>query len=111
MKFKFKYKHFNYNLEVKKCQTIISKFLGLMFTNKPTALLFIFKKPNNQPIHSFFCKPFIAVWFNNNNKVVDAKLVKPYNLSIIPKKPFTKLLEIPSNNDFFKIILDEIRKV
>ena len=111
MKFNFKYKNINYNLEVEECKTIFSKFRGLMFNSNSIPLLFIFNKPNQLPIHSLFCKPFIAIWFDNNNKVVDSKFIKPWKLSIKPKNKYNKLLEIPSNNDIFKIILDEIRKV
>jgi len=110
MKFKFTHKNQSYSLEVRECNSIYSKFNGLMFQKYPPALLFNFKKPNNQPIHSYFCKPFIAIWFNNN-KIADIKFVEPWKLSIKPKNKFNKLLEIPINNNLFKIILDKIRKV
>lgn len=38
------------------------KVSGLMFRKKSKPLLFKFKRPTRIPIHSFFCKPFHAVW-------------------------------------------------
>ena len=73
-----------------------------MFKKNSPPLLFIFKKPTRQPIHSFFCKPFIAIWLNKKNQIIEIKKVKPNQLSIKPKQKFTKLLEIPENNPNFK---------
>ena len=99
-KFSLKYENKNINLDVKECRTIFSQTSGLMFRKKSPALLFVFKKPLRMAIHSFFCKPFIAVWFIDD-KIVDMKFVKPWKVHIKPKNSFNKLLEIPSNNDEF----------
>ena len=88
MKIKFKGK----NLEVEEVKGF-SKFRGLMFKKKSKPLLFIFEKPTRQRIHSFFCRPFYAVWMRDG-KIVEEKLVKPFSFSVRPKKPFTELVEI-----------------
>jgi uncharacterized membrane protein (UPF0127 family) len=104
--FNFKYKGEEINLEVKICDNILSQARGLMFKKKSLPLLFVFKKPNRMKIHSFFCKPFIAIWFNGE-EVVDLKVIKKSRFSIRSKEKFDKLLEIPSNDIHFKGFLDE----
>tara|TARA_Y100000310_G_C20466536_1_gene707921 strand:+ start:223 stop:525 length:303 start_codon:yes stop_codon:yes gene_type:complete len=85
------------SFKVKECKTGISKLMGLMFQTKPRNLLFIFKRPTRQPIHSLFCKPFRAVWLRKG-KIIDDKIVKPFSLSVRPKEKFTQLVEIPLGN-------------
>lgn len=76
------------------CDTALKKARGLMFRKNPKPMFFVFKKPTRQAIHSFFCKPFRAIWLNEGN-VVDEKIVKPFRISVRPKEGFTHLLEIP----------------
>lgn len=75
----------------------INKYIGLMFQRNPKILKFDFDKPINYPIHSLFCKKFIAIWFLNN-RVVDFRIVKPFELNIKSKSEFDKLIEIPICN-------------
>jgi uncharacterized membrane protein (UPF0127 family) len=79
------------------CDTLWKKFRGLMFRKNPKPLFFVFKKPTQQPIHSFFCKKFRAVWMMDKD-IVDDKFVKPFRISVRPEKEFTRLLEIPLEN-------------
>lgn len=108
MKAVLRYKGKKLLIELKKVSSI-GKFIGLMFKSKDTqALLFEFGK-GKRAIHSFFCPVFLAIWLLEG-KVVDFKLVKPYQISIKPKKEFDKLIEIPFNNRYSHIIrlfLDE----
>lgn len=76
------------------CDTLLKRSRGLMFRKNPKPLFFVFKKLTTQPIHSFFCKPFMAIWLNEG-RVVDEKIVRPYKLSIKARAPFTHLVEIP----------------
>ena len=111
MIFKFKYKGKNIKLEVRECKNIFSKARGLMFRKKSKPLLFVFKNPTKQSIHSFFCRPFVAVWFYKA-KIIDIKLVKPWKFFIKPRTKFDKLLEIPSNDPAFEnFILNKIPKI
>ncbi|MBT4166215.1 hypothetical protein HOE04_04225 [archaeon] len=103
--FTFTNKNKAHTLKIKPLTTPIQKTIGLMFKKNSPPLLFIFKKPTRQPIHSFFCKPFIAIWLNKENQIIEKKLIKPYQISIKPKQKFTKLLEIPQNNPNFQKIL------
>ena len=108
--FGFNFKKNNVILDVKVCKNIFNKITGLMCRKNSPPLLFIFKKSVKTPIHSFFCKPFVAIWFNKN-KVIDVKLVKPWRLSIKPDSKFDKILEIPSSDKNFALFTDENRKL
>lgn len=98
--FSFKYKNKRFNVNVRECRSIFSKMSGLMFRKKSHSLLFIFNKPVNEAIHSFFCVKFIAIWFNGK-KIIDSKVVEPWGISVKPKEKFDKLLEIPVNDKNF----------
>ena len=92
--------------EVKECKGF-NQIRGLMFSRreKANALLFSFDKPTKMLIHSFFVFfPFIAVWMDNKNKVIDLRVVKSFFPSVSCKKPYYKLLEIPINRRYFKIV-------
>jgi len=104
--FNFKINEKEYNLEVKECKSIYSQTLGLMFKKNSLPLLFIFKNPQRISIHSFFCIPFIAIWFLED-KIIDIKLVNPNSFTIKPNYKFNKLIEIPSNSKFFRILSTE----
>ena len=101
MKFCFKYKRKRICLDVDKCQGL-NQGIGLMFKRreKARALLFDFKRPTRQPIHSFFMSfPFIALWLNDEDNVVEIKIFKTFRV-YMPKKRFVRMLEIPLNSKY-----------
>ncbi len=100
-----KYKNKVINVPVHKVSSI-GKFTGLMFKEKNTSnLLFDFEKNVRIAIHSVFVFfVFLAVWLDENNNVIESKLVKPFNFYICPKKSFFRLVEIPINDKNKKII-------
>jgi uncharacterized membrane protein (UPF0127 family) len=108
--FNFELEGKKFNIEVEECKTIFQRASGLMFRKKSKPLLFIFPNENKQPIHSFFCKSFIAIWFNKD-KIVDVKIVKPWKISVIPNHNFDKLLEIPDNDIHYKVISRRYRNL
>jgi uncharacterized membrane protein (UPF0127 family) len=111
MNFKFKYKKRSIQLKnVKECKSIFSKATGLMFRKHSKPLLFYFNQSCREPIHSFFCVPFVAVWFNKN-KIIDAKIVFPGKPFIRPLKKFDQLLEIPVNDKQFNLFYRGVRKI
>jgi len=75
----------------------LRKISGLMFrTRKTRPLLFEFNNDTRMAIHSFFVFfPFKAIWLDENGKIIEQKIVKPFTFSARPKKPFRNLLEIP----------------
>jgi len=101
--FSFNYKGKKFNIDIKECRSIFSKTHGLMFRRKSKPLLFIFNNSTSESIHSFFCVPFIAIWFDGK-KIIDIKYVKPWKFYVKPSKKFDKLLEIPINGKNFNQI-------
>src|SRR3989344_7403007 len=103
IKLKLKRKHVKVN--VKKVGAF-GKISGLMFRTKETEnLIFDFNKTGFWSIHSFFVFfSFLAIWTDENGKVLEARVVNPFTFSIKPKKPFKKLIEVPINRKNTKII-------
>ena len=115
MAFKIKKRRFTAKLQIKNSvieipgiekQEGFSKFTGLMFANKENApaMLFEFKNDGRKSIHSLFCPTFLAIWLNENNKIIEYKIVSPYSLSISPEKNFRKLIEVPLNKKYTHIV-------
>ena len=104
-----------FSLNLKVCNRF-ERFSGLMFQKreKAKAHLFEFNRSTNMSIHSFFVFfPFIVIWTDSDDKIVDLKLIKPFEPAISPKKSFTKLIEIPLSKKYSDIvkILVEHRKI
>ena len=96
------YKGEIFQLDAKVCNNF-EKFSGLMFCRreKAEALLFEFENSTKIKIHSLFVFfPFVAVWLDDKNKIVDIKIIKPFTFSVSSSKPFFKLLEIPVNEKY-----------
>lgn len=94
-----KHKNKTIKINVKKVNEF-QKGIGLMFSSKENAkiLLFEFKKQTRINIHSFFVFfSFLAIWLDKENNVLEIKKVNPWKISVSPKKPFYKLIEIPFN--------------
>ncbi len=98
-------------IEAKECRTIWEKARGLMFRKDSKPLVFNFNQLTRQSIHSFFCKPFLAIWLNNG-KIVDKKIVKPFKVFIKPKDRFNILVEVLlENKDSQKLLSSKNRKI
>ena len=95
---RIKYKEKSINVDVEKL-SIPGMFVGLMFKSKETdILLFNFLYKRRWSIHSLFVFfPFLAIWLDEKDKVIEAEIVKPFSFSISPKKPIKKLIEVPIN--------------
>lgn len=103
MKAKIKFKGKEIVIEPIKKVSGLGMVRGLMFRSEDTgALLFEFSK-GRHAIHSFFCKPFLAVWLNEG-KIVDYKLISSRKASIKPSSDFDKLIEIPFSDRYKSII-------
>jgi hypothetical protein len=77
---------------------------GLMFKSKNTgALLFEFSSPTNTKIHSFFCNPFLAIWLDEKNKIIETKFITKVG-TFSPKTEFSKILELPLNKNYISVI-------
>ena len=100
--------------DVKECKGF-NKIIGLMFSRrqKANALVFSFHKKTNMPIHSFFVFfPFLAIWLDDKNKVMEIKEVRPFTPKISSTNPYFKLLEVPINKRYKKTLklLDKNKK-
>ena len=94
-----------FSVDAKVCNTF-EKILGLMFCRRENAkvLLFEFKNSKKIKIHSLFVFfPFVAIWLDGKNKIVDLQVVKPFTFSVSSSKPFSKLVEIPFSKKYEKI--------
>ena len=104
MKIKFKGK--DIEIVVKECKGL-AMGKGLMFSRreKAKALLFKFDKPTRMAIHSFFVPfPFIAIWLDDKNNVIEIKKIKPFIPKISSTKPYHQLIEVPTSKKYHEII-------
>jgi uncharacterized membrane protein (UPF0127 family) len=79
--------------EVKICNTFLKKLTGLMFRRNSPSLLFVFNKEKKLIIHSFFCKPFTAIWLDDKMHSTNVLKINNWRTNIVGKGKF--LLEIP----------------
>lgn len=103
----FKYKGKKFNIEVKRFIGIKNLTTGLMFKRreKAKALLFSFKNPSNFSFTSFFVSfPFLMLWLDKDNNVINVKNIKPFVWKIPSVKDYFSVLEIPFNKRYSKIL-------
>lgn len=88
------------------CRKVSIFSFGLMFRSRKTNnLLFEFKKDSNYSLTALFVFfPFIAVWLDEENRVLSTRIIKPFEFSISAKRKYRKILEIPVNKKNMKII-------
>ena len=106
MKIDLKYKNKKIKFDVKRCN-LFWMVKGLMFVRCEKAkalLLFDFKKPRRMKIHSFFCPRFVAVWLDEKDNVIEVKMVKPWRSFVLPRKKFSRLVEIPCSGKYEDIV-------
>lgn len=89
-----------------KRMNFFGRFRGLMLRSRNADnLLFEFDRDMNLSIHSLFVFfPFLAIWLDSRNNVIDVRIVKPFCLSIRSNKRFRKIVEIPFNKNNAKLI-------
>ncbi|SRR3989344_4071977 len=87
--------------------SLFEKGIGLMFSSRKKAktLLFEFEKPVRISFTSLFVFfPFMIIWLDSKNKVLDFRKVNPFEFHIPSRKPFCRVLEVPFNDNYKKII-------
>jgi len=93
-------------LGAKECKGL-NQIIGLMFSRreKANALVFSFSKPTKMAIHSFFVFfPFLAVWLDDKNKIIEIRKIKPFIPRVSSTNEYYRLLEIPFNKKYRKIL-------
>lgn len=83
-------------IKVKICDTILKKSVGLMFKRNSPSLFFTFSREKTLSIHSFFCKPFRAVWLDE--RMVATRFVDVNNWKFHISGRGKYLLEIPMSH-------------
>ncbi len=83
-------------ISVKKVSSF-GKISGLMFRSRETdTLLFEFDKSKKRSFHSWFVFfPFLVLWIDEYNQVLEVRKIKPFTTTILPSKQFKKVIEIP----------------
>ena len=74
------------------------KYVGLMFTSKSIAepVCFEFDEDVLIGLHTWFVFfPCKLIWKDKNNKIIEERIVKPFQMNIKPSKPFRKIEEYP----------------
>jgi len=89
--------NFTYTIKGKtkkiKVKPVTTFSTGLMFHSNSPPLLFKLNKERKFSIHSFFCKPFTAIWLNEKKQATKVEYVKTWKPKITGKGKY--LLEIP----------------
>jgi uncharacterized membrane protein (UPF0127 family) len=84
----------------------IQRISGLMFRFgyvKP--LLFDFEKNCFISLHSIFVfQKFLVIWLDESNNVLEYRIVKPFEFSILPSIRFRKVVEIVFSKSNKKLI-------
>jgi uncharacterized membrane protein (UPF0127 family) len=93
-----KFKRKIINIETRKVSGL-ERIFGLMFKKSNTDnLLFIFDKNVRYSYHSLFVFfPFIILFLDEKNKVIECKKVNPFCFKINCGLEFRKVIEIPIN--------------
>ena len=93
---RLRYRSAAFTVRVKK-PSFFGKIFGLMFRTKNTNNLFFEFRKNRRPaLHSLFVFfPFIVLWIDDKNNIVDMKIAKLFEFYINSKKKFKNIVEIP----------------
>jgi len=80
--------------------SFLGKALGLMFRSRNTSnLLFDFERKSNIGLHSLFVFfPFMVIWLDDKNNVLDWQIAKPFSWHISSQCDFSKIIEVPLNS-------------
>jgi len=79
-------------INVKICDTLLKKFTGLMFQRNSPPLLFVFNKNKRLAIHSWFCKPFTAIWLDDKMHSTQVLEINNWRTNIVGNGKY--LLEV-----------------
>ena len=90
--------------KAKYCNSIFSKFKGLMFSNKLKKGRSIILVGNNLSLHMFFVFfPIDIVYLDSNKKVVEIRQAIPFLSFIRPKKKSKYVIEMNRGENVLKI--------
>ncbi len=97
-------------IQAKYCDTLFSRFRGLMFYRKlgrGEGLMLVYGRDSkvDTGIHMFFMNFDIAVfWINSRMEIVDKKIARKWRSILTPSKPAQYVLEtLPLHYDDFEV--------
>ena len=95
-KIEVRYKNKTLDIDVKRLRKW-EMGIGLMFrTRKTKNLLFAFNKDKFISLTACFVFfPFLVLWLDDENRVIEKRVIYPFELRIFPKKSFRSIIEIP----------------
>lgn len=74
----------------------LTKYFGLMFRSSSTEPIYWeFEKEVSIPMHTLFCPKVLITWIDKFGERIERREVKPFSWNVKPKKPFTKIVEVP----------------
>ena len=84
--------------------------LGLMFRTRNTKpCLFEFNHPEKFKLTALFVFfPFLVVWLDGDNNVLDIREIKPFTFSISARVSFVRIAEIPLGGNY-KYLTEKMR--
>ena len=53
---------------------------------------------------SFVFFPFLAIWLDKKDRVLEWNVVKPFTTLVKPRQPFVKLIEVPLSSKNLPIV-------
>ena len=86
---------------------------GLMLRSLRSAgpLAFVFRRPVRMAIHSLFVRFwFVAIWLDERGEVMEWRVVRPWRLSVRPRRKYWTLVEVPLSKKY-AFVVDFLRKV
>jgi uncharacterized membrane protein (UPF0127 family) len=68
-------------------------------------LAFCFGRATRMVIHSLFVRFwFVAIWLDSEGEVMEWRLVKPWKLTVKPKKRYWTLVEVPLSKKYAFVV-------
>ena len=103
MKMKIYFGKKSFEVEVKRTG-LAGKIRGLMFRGRRTENL-LFENCEGISLHSWFVFfDFLVLWLDEKNRVLDARIVGPFEFYVKSDKKFQSIVEIPINLKNKKIV-------
>ena len=101
-KISFKYRGKKISLEVSECNILeMGRGLTFRFRESAPALLFNQWRRGSMALTAVFVFfPFLVLWLDKNDNVLEVKRVKPFTYFIDSKTKYTKIVEIPINKKY-----------
>jgi len=105
------YKNKKIEIDVKACNFFeTGRGLTFRFRKKAPALLFNQWRRGSMALTALFVFfPFLVLWVDKDNKILEIKRVRPFTSWIDSKTNYSKIIEIPINEkyqDFIRFLVD-----